>query len=300
MSGDLLAIASAACFSLANVTIARGAGPGDDDNGVFASLLITAAIAGAFWIAPGLLHGFPAVTPAALAWFAGAGVLAAFVGRVFGYATVQRLGAMRASAIKRLQPFFAVALGIGALGERLAPASLAGMVLILASFAVLVAHPGARRGAAPATPAPRGLDVGYLYGPVSALGYSAGYVLRKMGLAETPDAFLGAMVGTLVGAILFVLAGLGQPRYAAAVRETFANPRPWLLAAGVCSSLGQVLYFLALAASTVSRVALLVSLEVFITIFLSALFLRRQERLTRAVAAAAALGFAGAALVVAG
>lgn len=142
--------------------------------------------------------------------------------------------------------------------------------------------------------------MGYLYGPVSALGYSAGYLLRKMGLAEAPDAYFGASVGTLVGEAIFALAGTCNARYAAAVRDTFAKPRPWLMGAGVLSSLGQILYFLALERSTVSRVALLVSLEVFLTIFLSVLFLRRQEQLTAAVALAATLGFAGAALVITG
>lgn len=299
MSGDVLALGAAVLFSLANITIARGAARGDEDNGVFVSLLLTTLIAGGLWLVLGILRGFAPVTPAALAWFAGAGVLTGFVGRVFGYATVQRLGAMRASAIKRMQPFFAVALGFGLLGERLAPGALAGMGLILASFAVLVANPGARRGESGRTASGR-LDVGYLYGPVSALGYSAGYVLRKMGLAEAPDAYLGAAAGSLVGAAMFVLAGAWSPRYAAAVRETFARPRPWLVAAGIFSSLGQILYFLALERSTVSRVALLVSLEVFVTILLSVLFLRRQEELTAAVALAAALGFGGAALVIAG
>jgi drug/metabolite transporter (DMT)-like permease len=299
LSGDLLALASALCFSLANITIAKGAARGDEDNGVFVSLLLTTLIAGGIWLALGLARGFVPVTPAALAWFAGAGVLTGFVGRVFGYATVQRLGAMRASAIKRLQPFFAVALGLGVLGERLGGSALAGMALILGSFAVLVARPGARRGESGRDRSGR-LDVGYLYGPVSALGYSAGYVLRKMGLAEAPDAYLGAAVGTLVGAALFALAGAWSTRYAAAVRETFRRPRPWLIAAGVLSSAGQILYFLALERSSVSRVALLVSLEVFMTIFLSVLFLRREEQLTAAVALAAALGFAGAALVISG
>jgi len=297
VSGDALALASAACFSLANITIAKGTARGDEDNGVFVSLLLTTAIAGGLWLALGIARGFVPVTPAALAWFAGAGVLTGFVGRVFGYATVQRLGAMRASAIKRLQPFFAVALGIGVLGERLSAGALAGMLLLLASFMLLVVRPGARRGESGRGPSGR-LDIGYLYGPISALGYSAGYLLRKIGLEHTPDAYLGAAAGSLVGALLFMLAGAWQPRYAAAVRETFATPRPWLIAAGVCSSLGQIAYFLALERSAVSRVALLVSLEVFITIFLSALFLRRQEQLTAAVAVAATLGFAGAALVV--
>lgn len=297
--GDLFALLSATFFSIANVTIVRGSAPGDDDNGAFVSLLLTTLIAAAGWAAFGLARGFEPVTPWALAWFAGAGVLTGFIGRVFGYATVQHLGAMRASAMKRLNPFFAVALGVGVLGERLTQGTLAGMALIVASFALLVLRASGRTDDPASRAAGRLFNVGYLYGPVSALGYATGYLLRKMGLAETPDAFLGTMVGTCVGALVFVGVGAFRPRYAAAVRATFSRPRPWLLAAGVTSSLGQVAYFFALKHSAISRVALLASMEVFITIFLSVLLLKRHETLTPAVVAAALLGVAGTALIVA-
>ena len=294
--GDALALLSATFFAVANVTIVRGTAPGDDDNGAFVSLLLTTAIAGAGWIAWGLAFGFEPVTPRAILWFAGAGVLTAFIGRVFGYASVQLLGAMRASATKRLNPFFAVALGVGVLGERLTPGAVAGMLLILASFALLVLRsaPRAAAGTAPV----RGARAGFVYAIFSALGYATGYLLRKMGLAETPDAFLGTMLGTLVGALTFVSVGVYSRRYAAAVRATFTTMRPWLLVAWTMSSFGQIAYFFALRQNPISRVALITSMEVFITIFLSVLFLRRRETLTPAVFLAALLGVAGTAAII--
>ena len=292
MTGEALALLSATFFSLANVTLVRGTVPGDEDNGAFVSLLITAAIAGAGWVALGLVQGFAPVTGRALAWFAAAGVLTAFIGRVFGYASVQHLGAMRAAATKRLIPFFGVGLGVAVLGERLTAGSIAGLVLIVASFGLLV-RGGAARVGEPA----RGRRVGYAYGVASALGYASGALLRKMGLEEAPDALLGTLVGMLVGVAMFLIAATVNVRYAAAVRRTFARPRPWLIAAGVMSSFGQVAFFSALNQSPVSRVALITSMEVFITIFLSVLFLRRHESLTPAVFFAALLGFLGTAAI---
>ncbi len=245
----------------------------------------------------GLARGFVPVTGRALLWFAGAGVLTAFIGRVFLYASVQHLGAMRATTIKRLNPFFAVALGIGVLGERLTLSTAIGMLLIVASFAVLVA------GARPRSPGPRRggfralLNLGYVYGPVSALGYASGYLLRKVGLADTPDALLGAMVGTIVGAILFVATGTFNARYARAARAAFRRPNPWLLLAGTMSSFGQIFYFAALGASPLSRVALIASIEVFATLFLGMVLLRSREALTPAVGIAAMLGVAGTAWI---
>jgi len=295
--GDAFALISATCFAVANVTIVRGTAPGDDDNGAFVSLLLTTAIAGTGWLAWGFMHGFPPVTPHAIAWFAGAGVLTAFIGRVFGYACVQVLGAMRASATKRLNPFFAVALGVGVLGERLTPGAIAGMLLIVASFALLVVRAAVPAAAAAQAPV-RGARIGYAYGLFSALGYASGYLLRKMGLAETPDAFFGTMLGTLVGALTFVFVGAFNARYAAAVRGTFSAWRPWLLTAGTMSSLGQIAYFFALREAPISRVALITSMEVFITIFLGVFFLRRHESLTPAVFVAAVLGFLGTAAII--
>lgn len=299
MTGEALALASATCFALSNVTIARGARPGAEDNGAFASLLITTAISGAAWIAVGGAQGFEPVTPRALAWFAGAGVLTAFIGRVFFYASVQRLGAMRSAALKRLNPFFAVVLGIAVLGEQLTGGMTIGAALLLASFAALVAGGPRAVGRPEGSPTSHSpLErFGYVYGIVSALGYSSGYLLRKMGLDEAHDALLGTMVGCFVGALLFVATAAFNRDYARAIRATFARPNPWLIGAGVMSSFGQILYFAALNESSMSRVALISSMEVFVTLFLGVAFLRKHERLTPPLVVAAFLGVAGTAFI---
>jgi drug/metabolite transporter (DMT)-like permease len=297
--GDALALASATCFAISNVTIARGARPEAEDNGAFVSLIITTLIAGAGWVAVGMARGFLPVTPRALLWFAGAGVFTAFVGRVFFYESVQRLGAMRSSALKRLNPFFAVVLGVIVLGETLTRGMTIGLALIVGSFAVLVI--GTRPLNAMAAPDAVRWHLarwGYLYGIVSALGYSSGYLLRKMGLAEAHDALLGAMVGCLIGALLFLATAIFSADYARAVRATFARPNAWLIGAGVMSSFGQIFYFAALNESPMSRVALISSMEIFVTLFLGFAFLRRRERITPALVLAAVLGVAGTAFIV--
>lgn len=301
MIGDIFALASAACFAAANITIARGAPRSEDDNGAFLSLLLTAAISAVAWIAFGVARGFVPITLEALLWFAGGGVFTGFIGRVFLFASVQRLGAMRASAIKRLNPLFAVVLGVVVLGEAIGPGMAIGMTLIVASFAILVRggmRPAEDHRAGSATGTATLLNAGYVYGPLSALGYATGYLFRKMGLVESPDALLGTMVGAIVGAAFFVLAATFRPRYASAVRSTLGGSNRWLVAAGVTSSFGQIFYFFALESSPMSRVALIVSMEVFVTLALAALFLRKRESLTPAIAAAAVLGVAGTACIV--
>lgn len=296
-TGDAFAIASALSFGGSSVAIARGRRPDVEDNGVFTSLLVTTAVAGGIWLALGFARGFAPVTMVALAWFAGAGVLTAYVGRVAFYATVERLGAMRASTLQRLNPFFAVVMGVIVLHETIAGRTGVGMLLVLASFAVLVLAARGREGA-PLGKVAAVERMGYVTGIVSALGYSTGYLLRKMGLAEAHDAFLGAAVGCAVGAVLFAATAPFNARYAASVRAAFARPNPWFIGAGVLSSSGQVLYFAALNELPMSRVALIVSMEVFVTLFLGYALLKRRERLTPGLVVAAILGVAGTAFIV--
>jgi drug/metabolite transporter (DMT)-like permease len=120
-----------------------------------------------------------------------------------------------------------------------------------------------------------------------------------MGLADAPDALLGAAVGCLTGVMLFLATAAFKDDYARAVRATFTQPNRLLLAAGVLSTFGQIFYFAALGESPMSRVALVTSIEVFITFFLGALFLRRREAITPALLLAAVLGVGGTACVIA-
>jgi len=290
-------LAPAALLILGTLLVAGCSG--DDDNGAFLSLLLTAGISALGWAAIGVARGFEPVTWRAIAWFAGAGVFTMFIGRVFLFGSVQRLGAMRGSAMKRFNPFFAVILGVLVLGETVSRGMLAGMALIVASFALLVWTSFRARGEAIAADARR-LRAGYALAVVSGLGYAFGYLFRKMGLADAPDAWLGAAVGSIVGAALFVATGLFSESYARAVRATFSRPNPWLVGAGTTSSFGQVFYFAALNTQPISRVALIVSMEVFVTLALGAIFLRRHETLTLAVALAAVLGVAGTACILQG
>lgn len=311
--GELFAILSASLFAAANITITRGADSRSRDNGAFLSIVITALISGALYSWAYAFRGTPTVTATGVYWFAAAGLLTAFLGRVFVYASIQYLGAVRASAVKRLNPFFAVLLGVLVLGEPLTAGLVIGMGLIFSSFVLLIRHSlvTAQGGMPPDAAIPqrklwgraRGAfatagNLGYFYGPVSALAYAIGYVGRKKGLDEIPDPFFGTLVGAVVGVLAFLAAALFQESYRAALRSAATRFNGWLFAAGVFTSLGQICYFIALMNSTISRVALITSMEVFITIFLSVWVFRLHERFGIAILSAASLGVLGTAFIV--
>jgi len=204
---------------------------------------------------------------------------------------------VRGASIKRLMPLFSVMLAVTLLGESLTPNLVAGMALIFSGFGVLV-HESIR--ASSRADGSRGgwlTNPGLWYGVLSALAYAAGNVARKWGLIVMPDALLGVAIGAVTGALLFLVTSVFAASYRDAVRSTFAGINPWLWLAGVLASTGQMLFFLAIDRSTVTRVSLIISLEVFCTIALTVLILRTREQLTRPVTIAAALGFAGTLLL---
>jgi uncharacterized membrane protein len=151
-------------------------------------------------------------------------------------------------------------------GEPITSSLLIGMLLIFASFGLLI-----RQSLADAANSKTGAphrarswmttlaSLGYFYGPVSALAYATGYVVRKQGLIVVPDPAFGTMPGSMVGAVCFVVAVQFVDSYRSSLRNALTTFNPWLFVAGTLWSVGQLLYFAALSYSTISRVPLIPS-----------------------------------------
>lgn len=317
--GEWFALLAALSFASSNVMVKKGTTPQSSENGAFLSILLTAVISGIFFLGAGLFNGFPDFTSEGMLWFALAGVLTSFIGRILLFNSIQHLGSVRASAIKRLNPFFTVMIGILFLHETLTSFIILGMVLIFGSTVVLVGESlanwrNAKKEIAaaiePSSPPQRRLvakdlwkliaSLGYVYGIVSALAYSVGYVVRKQGLTEIPDPFFGTLLGAIVGMLIFGLISLFKEANRRSIISTFTEFKPWLFGAGVATSLGQIFYFIALQYSGVSQVALIASTDVILTIFLSAWVFKTQEGITRTVSLASLVAMTGAGFIALG
>ncbi len=300
--GEFFAVVSMTLFALTNIAVARGHDGRSRSSGAFLSILITFLLAFLIWVVSAWREGWPPVSREAMAWFALSGVLTIFIGRVFVYASIQHLGAIKASAVKRLNPFFAVLLGVTVLGESVSGPMLIGLLLIVASFAVLVRqavfmadddHSAIKQSAFD-----RFVNLGYLYGPVSAFAYASGYVARKQGMMIQPDAAFGTALGALTGIVFFIVTAGFVKSYRDDLVRTFTVFNKWFLLAGLLSSFGQISYFAALAYIGISKIALIVSMEVFMTMILSTVVFLSKERLTSDVIIAAVLGFLGTVFVI--
>jgi drug/metabolite transporter (DMT)-like permease len=319
--GEFFALLSAISFSAANIMIRKGTTRSSQNNGAFLSILLTALISGIIVAAMVLSKGWPILTLEGIFWFLLAGVLTSLLGRTLLYSSIQHLGSVRATAIKRLNPFFAVLFGVLLLGDPLSSPLVIGMLFIFYSFGMLILE--AYRSSTEEDNTETAFkekkiqsiqqfkkqvfevmksvaNLGYIYGPVSALCYGIGYIVRKQGLMEMPDPYLGTMLGASVGAFIFVIMACFQARYRLTVKSTFTSFHPWLFFAGFATSVGQIFYFIALNNIEVSRVALIASIEVILTILISAFLFKTQERITRRVIIASLISMIGAAIIAIG
>lgn len=294
--GELLALFSALSFALSNIFISRASSSGGD-KGVLFSVMVTMALSGALFAISEVGRvewSGNREDWVGLGWFALAGLSAMVFGRTLVFASIRRLGVVRASSVKRLNPFFSVLLAAMILGERIGALDIAGMAAIAAGLAILVRE--SLSGRAPAAGATPGA---YAIGAGAALAYAVSYVARKLGLASFDAPALGTLVSAATGFAAFALLAVVLPASRARFTGTFARLDRWVVLAAVFISGGQILMFAALAEAPVTIVVMISSLEVFLAILLAALVFRIEPVPRPPVLVAAAFAMVGVVLVAA-
>jgi drug/metabolite transporter (DMT)-like permease len=295
LTGQLLALISAVAFAFSNVFISKGAS-GGGDRGVMFSVLVTMVFSGLLWLT---LEGGSLSTSnpddwwTGIGWFVLAGILAMVFGRTLLFASIRKLGVTRASAVKRLNPFFSVLLALVLLGEPVTGMDGIGIVAIALAFGLLIRRSFQSSAAkVEAQTAPLSL-ASYGWGVGSALSYALAYITRKYGLLLVAAPAFGTMVSAVSGFTFFVIASIFVAQYRANFRNMFRNLNVWLVMAAITVSLGQILLFAALFYEKVSTVVMIASLEIFISSFLSVVVFRTEARPDLETYIAAAIATAG-------
>ena len=117
MGGEGFALLAALGYGLAGVSIVKGKASARGDNGVFLSVVLTAAVSGLLWLGWGqvtvaVLATSAAVEPVAV--FIAAGLFSMVLGRTTMYRATEQIGPVAASLLRRLTPVFAhISRGIG-------------------------------------------------------------------------------------------------------------------------------------------------------------------------------------------
>ncbi len=297
--GQGLALASAVSFAFANVLIARSSGR-RDSRGVVFSVLVTAVFAAVIWL---VLESYDMQVVGNATWWKGvgfyalAGVLSMVVGRSFLYTSVRRLGVVRSSTVKRMNPFFSSVLAFLILDEIITTLGAAGMALLLFAFLLMMRESAKNQQAGDDAPPP---VWDYSFGVLSALAYGSAYIFRKFGIFELPFPAFGTLVSALTGLIAFLLAGLFVKSLRGQLTGIFSDLDRWMIMASVAVSLGQILFFAAIVYETVIVVVMIASLEIFIASYLSIFVFRLERKISLSMTLASGLAFAGVILITIG
>ena len=297
--GQGLALASAVSFAFANVLIARSSGH-RDSRGVVFSVLVTAVFAAVIWL---VLESHDMQLVADATWWKGvgfyalAGVLSMVVGRSFLYTSVRRLGVVRSSTVKRMNPFFSSVLAFLILDEMITTLGAAGMAVLLFAFLLMMRESAKNQRAGDDAPPP---VWDYSFGVMSALAYGCAYIFRKFGIFELPYPAFGALVSALTGLAAFLLAGLFAKSLRGQLTGIFSDLDRWMIMASIAVSLGQIFFFAAIVYETVIVVVMIASLEIFIASYLSIFVFRLDRQISRSMVFASIFAFAGVILITLG
>mgnify|MGYP005994386783 CR=1 FL=1 len=311
--GEIFALASAFCYGFSAVAINKNAENGHSNNGAYLSILLTAVMAGALWLFFG--SALPAADRAVwtgLGFFVLAGVLANISGRVFMFKAVELVGAIEIGILRRLIPVFAATLAIIFLDERITTSVSVGFLLVFLGIAAVVV--GGRRtrvvtggtggtghtGRQMMERATDDVQKGRVLGAVSSASYGGAYVSRKFALAVVPDPLLGTLIGAITGLVCGSIIVPLSRRSRTNHLPLFQRPAPWQVVAAASVSFGQIFQFFALNHTTVTAVAIIGSVEMFIAAWLSAVLLKSEKKPGLVFAVASVLAMTGTAVITLG
>lgn len=229
----------------------------------------------------------PAVTWMGVLWFVLAGVTAPGLALLLYFASMNRIGVARASPLASTQTLVALVIAVIFLGERPTLPVYIGTVLVVGGVVALTTEKGELRWTAKEVSLP--LLASFLWG-VST-------VLRKMGMSEVPWPTFAGLV-TSAAALAAMLPASGFLAKENRWRMEHAAT-PYLLLGGVCLLSGFYFHMLALGQGTVARVAPLSNISPVMTILLTAVFLRKLEKVTLRLVLSTLVIFLGVALVTA-
>lgn len=316
--GLVFAALAAASYAAMTVLVRKAVQKGGADNGILVALLINVVVHGALVTIRAAVGNAPDWRAAGVVLFAVSGVMTTLLGRVALYAGIRQIGSSRAAVLKNLAPFVSVGAALLFLNERLSPVAGAGVVLALASYLLFMLdgyrgrpsgspaegrHPVAKTGGRATQsglPQAAWTVVGVLWCVSAAAFYGSGHIVRRMGLDEIPDPYVGALISAFAGLTMYVLYlyGRGQLRLAVTAMRRERQPYYWL--AGLASSSGQVALFVALSLTAVSYVSVIAASDTLMTVMLAAVFLGRTENLSRWVVIPAVGVFVASALIAIG
>lgn len=284
---ELLALGSGFSFAMVNIFTQIGLRYISAKSGLFIVNLINALIF--LFIIP-LFFDFTQIrqdyNPLGLLFFILAGIMSALFGRYFKFASIEVLGSSRTSTLKPIRNIIVLFLGIFFLGERINRWEMVGINFLLIGICIVIFEMSShqRRNEVEhkwntIEGGKGGLRLNTIAFPLlTALSYALSDILRKMGLDLFPAVLFGAAINAMTAffiySIFFVFSG-----HLSDLKNV--NPRGvfYFLLCSFFTAAAWFMWFFSLSLSRVSIVASLKNSDLIFTLLLSAIFLKKEERL---------------------
>lgn len=285
MDPAVLAVLTGLFLALASLYIRWGLERGTPGAAVLIVNMISAVVAWPLYL---LFASHADISNWAVLAFVSAGVTGLFLGRALLFAGMQKVGVAVSTPLYNVQAPLSVMGGAILFSEALSPliglgtaAAMGGAgLLCMGKFSLGLEQRAQLRELA--------LPV------ASGMCIAAGFVLRKWGLLETPDIYLGLAIMTST-AFLISLGSAVVHRQT--IRFPTGRPLKMFVMAGLMTNVAHLSSLAALLHGNLVVVIPLQNTEMLFALLLSLVFLRRLEQVTLAVVAGAALVMAGAVLV---
>ncbi len=286
----VLAVLAALGFATEAILAKRGIAAGGEP--ILASLTVAAVAIVAYWSVVATIVDIPTFAqrdPSGYLIFLLAGAIGSGLGVLLLYQGVDRVGASVNTAVANSRPLFAAVVGFAALGESLSPATVVGIVILVAGIVVIaLSRGGDIRGWQP-----RAL----VFPLAAAFAFGVGNVIRRYGLTRTELTVFEGIAINAIGGFSVLLA------YILFVRGTDVLRAPrraygWFLCTGSATALALLALFAALERERVAIVDSIAAAAPLFTLLFTAMFLRELEVVTRRVVIGAGLVVLGGILIV--
>lgn len=272
--GLLYAILAAFSFALWNIFLQRGLDRGGSSH--LALLALGASVTGSFlpvtlWL--GWMGRLPPLGPRPLTYFGLAGVMTAAVAPFHAAHATGRIGAAQTTSLRLLDPFFAFAIGLIFLGERVSVRAAGGVLLIVIALGFLQRD----RRSNGATVSSRDRLTGTLFALGASLFFTVGSIMRKAGLSLMPSALVSSAIEGMVGLLIILTTVLIGRRWDL-FRDAFNPQYQDLWLSGLSAAAGTIFLNLALQLLPVPVAVALRNTSPWFALLLVPLILGRQYR----------------------
>lgn len=310
----MFAIFSALFFSSAGIAVRKGMKTAYDD-GVFLSTLINLIVFVLLIPILHVSHRLPVLNLYGFFLFALAGLLTTFGGRALHYAAIRKIGPSRAVPFRSSSPMITICLAYLFLSERLSLTDFVAAAAIVGGVWFLSREVSGRSDLSVTRKPLQGDNlsvvksnasdpyrhslIGILFGISASISFGTGHFLRKLAMQEVPSPYWGMAIGSVFGFLAIILQALlkGELTHICRYNLNIQAPPWYFITAGILTTVGQLLCYLAIFYTSVSIAMVLISSEPLGTVIISRLFLGIEEALNWRIYLSALTVFGGIALI---